>query len=209
MNRAIKFGLMSLLAIGAFVLPGALKVSAQAAQDFTLVNKTGVEIYALYISPVSSNDWGSDILGVDTLLPNGTVDISFSRREKARLWDLRIEDSSGDFVVWEALNLTQIDTLTLFYEKGKPTATWIEKDWDLRGNWVGYYSDGTRSPYVWKITQNGQAITITATKGGRATSRGTIRGSRVFAMDFATQDGVVSEDGMNIVWTDGVVWRRQ
>ena len=75
-----------------------MEISAQAAQDFTLVNATGVEIYALYVTPHNAAEWGEDILGVDTLLNGKTLDISFSRKEKAKLWDLRIENEAGSIL---------------------------------------------------------------------------------------------------------------
>jgi len=207
----LRIALVGLLSFGAFYLPSAatVEVSAQAAQDFTVVNKTGVEIYALYVTPHDADDWGDDILSVDTLAVGKTVDITFSRKEKAKFWDLRIEDEEGNFIEWESLNLLQIDTLTLFYKNGKATATVIDKDWDIRGTWVGYYDDGTKSRYVWSITQNGTTISISDAKGGKAKSRGSVQGSKVFAQDFATQNGTVSEDGMKIYWSDGVVWKRQ
>lgn len=187
----------------------AIATNAQAGQDFTLVNKTGVEIYALYVTPHNADEWGDDILGVDTLAAGKTLDITFARKEKAKYWDLRIEDEEGNFIEWENLNLLQIDTLTLFYNNRKATATFTEKDWDLAGTWVGYYDDGTKSPYVWSITQNGTTISIRDAKGGKARSAGSVQGSKVFARDFATQNGTVSEDGMRITWSDGVVWKRQ
>ena len=109
----ITFGILSFAAI---------TVKAQGAQDFTLINKTGVEIYALYVTPHNAKDWGDDILGVDTLVPNGTVDITFSPREKAKFWDLRVEDEDGNFIEWGRLNLLEISTVTLFYKNGKATA---------------------------------------------------------------------------------------
>lgn len=184
-------------------------INAQAGQDFTLVNKTGVEIHALYVTPHNAKDWGNDILGADTLPVGETLDITFSRNEKAKFWDLRIEDEAGDFIEWNNLDLLKIETLTLFYKNGKATATFIEKDWDIAGIWVGYYDDGSRSPYVWSVTQNGKTISIRDAKGGKARSSGSIQGSKVFARDFATQNGTVSEDGMRIVWSDGNVWKRQ
>lgn len=203
--------LVFLLAIGVFYLPSfsTAEVSAQAAQDFTLVNKTGVEIYALYVTPHNSDQWGEDILGVDTLPDGDTLEITFARKEKSVLWDLRIEDEDGSYLVWTRLNLTAIATLTLNYKNGKTTALITEKDWDLVGTWVGYYDDGTRSPYVWSITQRGNTLTIRALKGTTARSSGSVNGSKVFAKDFATQSGTVSPDGMKISWSDGVVWVRQ
>jgi len=87
-----------------------------------LANATGVEIDKVFISPHDSNDWEEDILGQDTL-PNGqSVDIKFSRNEKAAMWDLRVEDKQGNSIEWENLNLLEISKVTLHYENGKATA---------------------------------------------------------------------------------------
>ena len=100
----------------------ASPASQSAAQDFMLVNKTGVEIHAVYIAPHDVDDWEEDILGRDTL-PNGeSVDIKFHRTETAENWDLRIEDSKGNAIEWENLNLLKISKATLFYENGKARA---------------------------------------------------------------------------------------
>ena len=92
------------------------------AQDFTLVNKTGVEIHALHVSPHGSDDWEEDVLGKDTLPDGATLDIKFDRDEKAALWDLRIEDKDGNHIEWENLDLLKISKVTLHYKDGKGTA---------------------------------------------------------------------------------------
>ena len=93
-------------------------------QDFSVVNKTGVEINALYVSPGDKSDWGEDILGQDTLADGGTCNITFSPKEKSELWDLRIEDGDGNSIEWTGLNLMEISKVTLHYnaEKGEATA---------------------------------------------------------------------------------------
>jgi hypothetical protein len=122
MKRIKRIALVVLLTVGIFSVVSTMEVSAQAAQDFTLVNKTGVEIHALYVTPHNADEWGEDILGADTLLANETLDISFSRKERAKLWDLRVEDEDGAFIEWENLNLLEISKVTLFYKNGKATA---------------------------------------------------------------------------------------
>lgn len=92
------------------------------AQDFVLVNQTGVEIDKVFISPSDVDEWGSDILGQDTLPSGQSVEIKFSRSEKAAKWDLRIEDSKGTSIEWEDLNLLEISKVTLHFKDGKPTA---------------------------------------------------------------------------------------
>lgn len=102
--------------------PANAASSTAAAQDFTLVNKTGVEIDKVFISPHDGDDWEEDILGRDTLPDGQSVDIKFHRSETAPMWDLRVEDSKGNAIEWENLNLLQISKATLHYENGKATA---------------------------------------------------------------------------------------
>lgn len=103
--------------------PANAPAATAGAQDFTLVNATGVEIDKVFISPHSSDDWEEDILGQDTLPTGEKVDIKFHRAEKAPLWDLRIEDKQGHSIEWENLNLLEISKLTIDYKDGKATAS--------------------------------------------------------------------------------------
>ncbi len=96
--------------------------SDSAAQDFTLVNQTGVEIDKVFISPHDADDWEEDILGKDTLPTGQSVDIKFQREETAAQWDLRVEDKQGNAIEWENLNLLKISKVTLHYKDKKPTA---------------------------------------------------------------------------------------
>lgn len=83
------------------------------AQDFTLVNKTGVDIHYVYVAPHSSSEWGSDIMGKDVLLNGSSVHITFPAGDKATYWDIRVEDTSGNFLEWSKFNLKEISTITL------------------------------------------------------------------------------------------------
>lgn len=96
--------------------------STGAAQDFVLVNKTGVEIDKVYISPHDADDWEEDILGKDTLPDGQNVEVKFNREETAAKWDLRIEDKQGNAIEWEDLDLLKISKLTLNYKDNKATA---------------------------------------------------------------------------------------
>ena len=109
-------------ATAAATQPTAPAADTAGAQDFTLVNATGVEIDKVYIAPHSSDDWEEDILGQDTLPDGQKVAIKFNRAEKAALWDLRVEDSKENSIEWENLNLLEISKLTLHYKDGKETA---------------------------------------------------------------------------------------
>ena len=110
------------LCVSALLLLGADNTSLAADQDFTLVNKTGVEIHALYVSPADKGEWGEDILGQDTLPAGASTDIEFDPEEEAEKWDLRVEDKEGNSIEWSDLDLTEISKVTLHYADGKATA---------------------------------------------------------------------------------------
>ena len=95
-----------------------------AAQDFTLVNKTGVEIDKVFISPHDSDDWEEDILGKDTLAANDSLKITFEDRDKHVHWDLKVTDKEGNSLEWYDLNLVEIEEVTLHWDAkaGKGTA---------------------------------------------------------------------------------------
>ena len=124
MNYSRRLAIYALLIFGFICLPGigTSETTAQGRQDFTLVNRTGVEIYALYVTPHSANDWGDDILGADTLLSGEELDVFFSPKERAKYWDIRIEDEDGNYIEWGRLNLLEISKVTLYYRNKKPTA---------------------------------------------------------------------------------------
>lgn len=96
-----------------FMLLFSCSVAFAGAQDFTLVNKTGVDIHYVYVSPHNSNDWGSDVMGKDALANGDSVHITFNAGDKAAYWDIRVEDTSGGFLEWDNFNLKEISTITL------------------------------------------------------------------------------------------------
>ena len=108
-------GMLALfLTATAFAFPGK--------QDFVLHNETGVEIHELHVSPTTTEDWEEDVLGVDTLPDGESVKITFEDREKRSKWDLKVVDSKGNSIEWEALNILEISDVTLHYKDGKAWA---------------------------------------------------------------------------------------
>lgn len=117
--RKSSLGPLATLLTLAIVLALLAPATALAgAQDFTLVNRTGLRIVKLYISTSETDEWEEDVLGVDVLEDGASVDIHFSAKEQAKHWDLKIVDSDGDEVVWTNLNLLEISKVTLHYQKG-------------------------------------------------------------------------------------------
>ncbi|MEM1207114.1 MAG: argininosuccinate lyase [Acidobacteriota bacterium] len=86
-----------------FLLPST---AMAGTQDFTLVNQTGIDIYQVFISETSNDDWEEDVMGRDILPDGGRVDISFSNRS-ACLWDMMVTDEEGGSVTWSAINLCE------------------------------------------------------------------------------------------------------
>ena len=117
-NRRTTLGLLTAFALTLFTAPVALA----GEQDFTLVNKTGIEIHNLHIAPHKSDSWGDDILGKGTMEDGETLKITFARQEKAAHWDLNITDEKGHSITWESLNLLEISTVVLHFKDGKAWA---------------------------------------------------------------------------------------
>src|SRR5207245_11729306 len=111
------------------IAPGALAIfltitvfARTGKQDFALHNQTGVEIHEVYVSPHSSEEWGEDVLGKDTLPDGESVKITFDDREKHVKWDLKVVDGKGSSIEWDDLELTKISEVTLHYKDGKAWA---------------------------------------------------------------------------------------
>jgi hypothetical protein len=100
--------------------------------DFTLVNKTGFTINAIFVSPADDDEWGDDVLELDVLPNNKSVDIEFDEDYEDLLiafdidkYDLKCEYEDGSVDEWYDLKLEDIVTLTLTLDKkGNGVATW-------------------------------------------------------------------------------------
>jgi hypothetical protein len=99
-------------------------LAEEAKQDFTLVNATGYELKAVYVSPSKAADWQDDILGQDTLGDGLAVHIHFSPKFHTCNWDLKVvytDDSSS--AVWSDINLCEIDKITIHYNRKEDTTS--------------------------------------------------------------------------------------
>lgn len=108
----MRFTKLALVLLALFLAAG-LHPALAGKQDFQLFNRTGVDIYALYIAPSGTEDWGENVLDVDVLLDGGDIGIEFDRSETAELWDVRIEDSEGEALEWDEINLLEASELIL------------------------------------------------------------------------------------------------
>ncbi len=93
------------LALVFLLIVGLGPVAWSGPQDFELFNRTGVDIYALYVSPSAEEDWGEDLMDGAVLLNGGDLEIVFSPDEDVEHWDLLIEDEDGNALYWREIDL--------------------------------------------------------------------------------------------------------
>lgn len=86
-------------------------ISAYAASMYVNVtNKTGHDIYFLYISDVGDNEWGEDILDVDVLESGDTVRVNITGYNNPK-FDIQAEDEDGDTYTLKNINVNKYDVV--------------------------------------------------------------------------------------------------
>ena len=106
-------------ALSAVALIALLSNSASAGDaDFTLTNRTGYDIDSVYVVPSKQRDWGIDRLGKSILADGRSRFLAFNKSGNTCIYDLSVGwvgYSASEDVVWERINLCQINTITLRY----------------------------------------------------------------------------------------------
>lgn len=91
--------------------------------DFTLLNRTGYSIREVYISPTARSAWGNDRLGDGTLENGRSRLFRFSDRSACKQ-DLKVVfDDDNSEVVWENVDLCEINKLTIKYDRSSKTVS--------------------------------------------------------------------------------------
>jgi len=129
MRKIFVFATSIMLCLGVLGFTGnsnstSLTPTVSAAQneelDFTLVNNTGYDIKALYIGATGTGDWANEdeVLHGRAFKQGAALKIEFHPKATAEKWDIMVAwaDGSGN-EEWEGLNLTQIEKVTLVYDK--------------------------------------------------------------------------------------------
>lgn len=109
---------------GAVMFGGALTALA-GDQDFDLANVTGYTIDEVYVSPSDSDDWGSDVMGRDTLGDGESVHITFHRDTDACKWDVMIVFDDKSKARWSNIDLCKVSTVKVHYDRNSDR-TWAE-----------------------------------------------------------------------------------
>ena len=91
--------------------------------DFTLVNRTGYTLRAIYLTPANSKSWGKDRMG-DAVLDNGKSRLFKFADKSACMQDLMVVfDDDGSDVVWEDFDLCALNKITLKYNRKTDTVS--------------------------------------------------------------------------------------
>ena len=97
------FALLVVLAQGAFADP----------RDFTLRNRSDIDIAYVYVSPSNENDWGDDVMGDDVLFASDSVDISFDSFDGSTcVYDIKVVGVGGEEGYLYKVNLCSVSVVT-------------------------------------------------------------------------------------------------
>jgi hypothetical protein len=94
--------------------------------DFTLVNKTGYDIKELSIGATGTGNWTKEdeVLKGKTFADDASLEIKFHPRATAEKWDIKVEWADGSpGVEWEGLKMTEIEKITLTYDRATNKTT--------------------------------------------------------------------------------------
>ncbi len=86
--------------------------------DFTLVNGTGYTIREIYLSASNKNSWGNDRMGQNYLDNRKSRLFKFSDKS-ACVQDLKVVFDDDAEVIWEDVDLCEINKITLKYNRSK------------------------------------------------------------------------------------------
>ena len=119
-----------ILLLVALVFAATTWSQAQTILDFKLVNNTGEDFYAVYLTETTTTNWGEDILPEDIVEDGATIDITFKYVDDETLciWDLRLthDESEEDYIYINEIDLCEVSVLTLYIDEDGDYAFKVE-----------------------------------------------------------------------------------
>lgn len=91
--------------------------AASGDADFTLVNRTGLEIRELYVSPAQRSEWGRDRLGDGTLKNGQSRLFKFGQTATCRQDIKVVFEDDGSEISWDNVDLCAIEKITIRYDR--------------------------------------------------------------------------------------------
>ncbi|MEO0824283.1 MAG: hypothetical protein AAFX95_00035 [Cyanobacteria bacterium J06639_16] len=114
MTKAFSFRAVSTaIALAIPTLMVGVQAALAEALEFTLINESSQDVYYLYVSPSSSDSWGEDVLGTDTIPSGGSSVITIDDDMGTCDYDLLAVSPTGDEVEDYGIDLCEISTYTI------------------------------------------------------------------------------------------------
>ncbi len=110
-----------ILLLVALVFAATTWTQAQTVLDFKLVNNTGEDFYAVYLTETNTQNWGEDILPADIVEDGDIIAIKFEYvgDETLCIWDLRLthDESEEEYIYINEIDLCEVSVLTLYIDE--------------------------------------------------------------------------------------------
>ena len=110
-----------ILLLVALVFAATTWTQAQTVLDFKLVNNTGEDFYAVYLTETNTQDWGEDILPADIVEDGDIIAIKFEYvgDETLCIWDLMLthDESEEEYIYINEIDLCEVSVLTLYIDE--------------------------------------------------------------------------------------------
>ena len=96
----------------------SLPITVQAGDaDFTLVNRTGYPIKAIYLTASHKSKWGPDRLAKKVLNNNASREFKLGNFADCLQDMMIVFADNGDEVTWEEFDLCELNKITLKYNR--------------------------------------------------------------------------------------------
>ena len=113
---------MKVIVLAAFLTlaAGLVPSAAPAVQDdYGVINKTGMTLTHLYLSPTKDDKWGDDILEKDVLANGEECGIEFDKDDDECFWDIKVIDSKETEWTVTNVDLCKYTKVTFTMAKGQ------------------------------------------------------------------------------------------
>jgi hypothetical protein len=105
------------LSTGVSLAAAALLIAQSAfadnQRDFTLNNKSSVDLASVYVSPTGVDSWGTDAMGTDVLPAGSSIDMSFTGSDDAAcVYDIKVVGVQGQEGYLYKVDLCSVSTVT-------------------------------------------------------------------------------------------------
>ncbi|MCL2231151.1 MAG: hypothetical protein FWC01_08650 [Treponema sp.] len=108
-----KIGLLFIIMIMGSLFLGCLSVPEDGIPEITIINQTGYLGYELYISPVTSDVWGEDVLGNQVLRDGASFRLKLDDPlRRSNRYDFRLIDLDGDSYEIRNMAITHNSVIT-------------------------------------------------------------------------------------------------